>query len=110
MSVKDSSLLNKENPHPYAGKYVLVRTYASGVHFGILKDYDFNTRHIYLTKTRRIWYWEGAFTLSAVATNGIKDGKLSIEIPEIMVSQVEEIIICSSKAEENLKHFIVHNP
>ncbi len=96
--------------HPYVGKYVLIRTYASGVHLGYLKEYDPETRHAFLTETRRLFYWEGAFTLHAVAINGIKDGKMPITIPEIMLSDTLEIIKCSEIAEENLKNFPVHQP
>lgn len=99
-----------EYKHPYSGEYVLIRTYASGVHVGILKEYDPNTRHAFLTDTRRIFYWNGAFTLHAVATNGIKEGKMPITIPEIMLSDVLEIIKCTDVASESLKNFPVHTP
>jgi len=96
--------------HPYTGKYVLTRSYASGVRVGFLKSYDPETRHAYLTETRRLFYWEGAFTLDTVAMNGIKGGKMPMEIPEIMLSDVLEIIQCSEKAAKNLKNFPVHTP
>jgi hypothetical protein len=91
--------------HPYIGKYVLVRTYSAGVHTGILEGYDFNTYTIYLKNTRRIYKWEGAFTLSEISVDGIKDGKISKEIPENMITKVEEIMPCSPYAEKNLRNF-----
>jgi hypothetical protein len=94
--------------HPYTGEYVLVRTYASGIHLGYLKEYDPQTRHIFLTDTRRIFLWEGAFTISAISVDGIKGGKLTVIIPEIMISDVLEIIKCSEKSIKNLKEFPVH--
>jgi len=90
------------------GKYVLIRSYASGVHAGVLEEYDMTTRHVVLKDTRRIWYWEGAFTLSAVAQNGIKEGKLSIQQPELIVTQVEEIALFSPEGEKNIRGFKVH--
>jgi hypothetical protein len=80
------------------GKMVLIRSYASGVHYGILKEYDFYTRHVLLEKVRRIWSWSGAFTLSQVANDGPKEGKLSQELQHMIVSQIEEIVECSEKA------------
>jgi hypothetical protein len=100
--------MNNDYRHPYTGKYVLVRTYASGVHVGYLKEYDPQTRHGYLTETRIIFYWEGAFTLHTISVNGIKDGKLPLAIPEIMLSDILEIIVCSDNAAENLKNFPIH--
>lgn len=97
--------------HPYEGKYVLVRSYGSGVHAGILKEYDPYTCHIYLTDTRRIWYWEKAFTLSAVQVNGIGgDSKLSLVSPELMITQVEEIGKCTPESEKCLREWPVHTP
>ena len=102
--------MSNDYKHPYVGNYVLIRTYASGVHVGTLKEYDPQTRHGYLTDTRRIYYWEGAFTLHAVSVNGITGGKMPITIPEIMLSDVLEIIPCSKAAINNLKNFPVHTP
>lgn len=101
---------DSNDSHPWESKFVIVRTYAAGVHFGILKSYDAKTRHIYLMNSRRIWQWEGAFTLSAVATDGITGGRLSKFIPEIMIGDVIEIIPCSGKATASLLEFAEHKP
>ncbi len=102
--------INEKVAHPYVNQYVVVRTYASGVHVGYLKSYDAQTRHIFLTQARRIWRWEGAFTLSEVSQHGIKDGKLSMELPEIMISDVLEIIKCSDVGAKNLSKQPVYVP
>ena len=81
-----------------------------GVHIGVLKEYDFNTRHAVLEQTRRIWSWEGAFTLSEVSINGVSGGKLSVEIESNTISQVEEILPVTGKAEKNLREFKVFKP
>lgn len=87
----------------FIGKYVVVRTFSAGVHVGVLKSYDAVTRHAVLTDARRIWKWEGAFTLSELSQDGISGGKITISLPEIMVTQVEEIIPTSEKSENILK-------
>lgn len=97
-------------PHPYQGKYVVIRTYSAGVHVGILKEYDATTRHAYLLNSRRLWKWEGAFTLSEISLNGIKGGRLSVILPEILIGDVIEIICCSWDAEKNLREFPVYQP
>jgi hypothetical protein len=93
----------------FIGKYCIIRTYAAGVHFGVVKDFDEKNLCIQLSDSRRLWYWEGAFTLSAIANNGIKDGKISETVNYILLSQVCEIIPCSSIAIDNLKNFKIHN-
>ncbi len=87
----------------YEGKYVVIRTWAAGVHVGFLKSYDAVTRHAVLTESRRIWKWEGAFTLSELSQDGISGGKIAIPLPEIMITQVEEIIPTSEKSENIFK-------
>lgn len=91
------------------GKYVVVRTYSAGVHLGVLKSHT--DKEVMLTKARRLWYWKGAFTLNAVANDGVKKGsKVSVEVPEILLTEAIEILPCSEKAEKNLKEFKAHDP
>ena len=89
------------------GKPVIVRTYSAGVHFGTLASRD--GKEVVLNDSRRIWYWEGAFTLSAVAQNGVKKtSKLSVPVPEILLTEAIEIIPCSEAATENLRSLKAH--
>jgi len=50
-------------------KYVIVRTYAMGVFAGELDPASTETCKI-LQNARRIWYWDGASSLSELATKG----------------------------------------
>lgn len=89
------------------GKDVIIRTYSAGVHFGTLAARD--GKEVTLTNARRIWYWEGAFTLSAVAQSGVnKKSKLSVEVPEILLTEAIEIIPCSEAASANLRALAAH--
>lgn len=81
----------------FIGQKVIVRTYAAGVHYGTLTKIDGD--EVLLESTRRIWYWNKAFTLSQVAEDGVgQDSKLSIVIPEIFVREAIEIIPVSTKS------------
>lgn len=102
--------VEENKKHPAIGKYVVARCYAAGVHVGVLRDYDFKTRHATLTESRRIWSWEGAFTLNAVANDAPTGGKISQEVDSVTVSQVEEIIPCTEKAEKALRKVKAHTP
>ena len=84
------------------GKYVIVRTTGAGVHAGVLSERA--GKNVVLTNSRRIWYWKGAFTLSAVAIKGIdgSSSKLGAALDEIFISDVWEIIPCSKKAQDSI--------
>jgi hypothetical protein len=92
----------------YVGKYVIVRTYASGVWCAKLVAHDEATRHAILDDARRLWYWSGAFTLSTVARQGVKSAKMPAAVDGVLVAQVEEIIPTSPEAEKNLRAVPVH--
>ena len=89
------------------GRDVIVRTYSAGVHFGVLAAQ--NGTEVRLTDARRIWYWEGAFTLSAVSQKGVSGkSKLSIAVPEILLTEAIEIIPCSTEAAAILRGLKSH--
>lgn len=79
--------------------WVLIRTESAGVHFGQL---DSKTgQAVVLTNTRRIWYWEGAASLSQMALEGVKKPekcKFSVVLPKICLLQAIEIIPCTVDA------------
>lgn len=88
-------------------KAVLIRSYAAGVHFGFLKEVTdtLSGRVVKLIKTRRIWSWSGAASLSQMALEGVKDPdncKFSVEIPENEIVNVIEILPLSEYAYNNL--------
>ena len=79
------------------GKRVIVRTFSAGVHYGTLASLD--GQQAVLTDARRIWYWEGAFTLSEVSQKGVSQkSKLSISVPEIVLTEAIEVIPCTDAA------------
>ena len=58
------------------GKYCVFRTTYSGVHVGILKKLSLKEESALVENSRRIWYWEGAFTLSEISRKGFTGGKI----------------------------------
>jgi hypothetical protein len=91
------------NETPYIGKYVVIRAYAAGVHVG--KLYEKNGNEVILHDSRRIWYWEGAATLSQLAMEGVKkpdNCKFSVVLPEIQIINIVEIIPMSNIAKQNI--------
>lgn len=79
--------------------YVIVRTYSAGVHAGYLKSRD--GKEVILTNSRRIWYWDGAASLSQLALEGVnkpENCKFAVVLPEIILTEAIEIIPCTEKA------------
>ena len=89
--------------NPFIGRRVLVRTYSAGVHIGTLVAAEGMEAH--LKDALRLWQWRGGgLSLSAVATNGIKRGRLN-RTPEVLLTNVIEIIPTTPEAEESyVKH------
>ena len=90
--------------HPMVGKRCLVRTYSAGVHIGDVVA--INGMECYLTNALRLWKWEGGgLSLSAVATNGIKGGRLN-RTPEVYLTNAIEFIPTTPQAESSFVEFI----
>ncbi len=86
---------------------VLIRSRDAGVHFGYLNKEEFTAsgKVVTLIKTRRVWYWSGAASLSQMALEGVKkpsDCKFTVELPSNEVVNVIETMPLSEKAKENL--------
>jgi len=87
-------------------KGVIVRSYASGVHFGQLVSY--NQQVVILKNARRLWSWFAidGISLSEVARNGINAAKSKICqcVPEIIILDGIEIIPTSIAAEKTINN------
>jgi len=86
---------------------VLVRSKYAGVHFGYLKEEKFTEsgKVVQLLKTRRVWYWDGAASLSQMALEGVskpQNCKFSVEIATNEIVDVIETIPLTEKALINL--------
>jgi hypothetical protein len=78
-------------------KPVIVRTYSAGAHFGYLKARD--GKEVQLEKSRRLWRWFGAWTLSEIAASGLDVKKSKIGAPvSIVLTEAIEIIDCTAEA------------
>ena len=81
-----------------ADRWVVLRCYYAGVHFGRLVSGD-GERTVVLADARRLWNWAGAKTLSEVATAGIDpSSKVSCEVSRITIHEVHEQIECTPEA------------
>lgn len=78
-------------------KPVIVRTFSAGVHFGYMTARD--GKEISLERSRRIWRWYGANTLSEIATAGLDPKRSRVAAPvSIILTEAIEIIDCTPAA------------
>lgn len=82
---------------------VIIRANRAGVFYGTLKEKRETPAgvEVVLSDSRRLWYWDGAASLSQLALEGVKkpqNCKFSVAVPEHAVMQVIEIIPCSDEA------------
>ncbi len=84
-------------------KYCIVRTYSAGVFAGYVESR--NGQEVVIKKARRLWYWDGAASLSQLAVDGTnkpENCKFPCEVEKIEVLQAIEIIECTEKAKNSI--------
>lgn len=96
-----------KQPNPMLGKRCIIRTYSAGVHIGTVAWVNpDNSMEVKLVDALRLWKWEGGgLSLSAVANNGIKGGRLN-RTGEVFLTNAIEYIPTTEKAEETYLKFI----
>lgn len=84
-------------------KYVIVRTYSAGVFAGYLESR--NGQEVVLRNARRIWYWEGAASLSQLSVHGTSKPdscKFPCEVDRVELLQAIEILDVTEKARKSI--------
>ena len=85
-------------------KKVIIRADRAGVFYGEIKER--NKDEVVMTNVKRLWYWDGAASLSQLATEGVtRPGtcKFTVTVPEMTILGVIEIIPCTEKAIESIE-------
>lgn len=93
--------------HPMIGRRCLIRTYSAGVHIGdVVWVNSANSMEVRLINALRLWRWEGGgLSLSAVANNGIKGGRLN-RTGEVLLTNAIEYIPTTPEAEATYGRFV----
>lgn len=84
------------------GTFVVVRTQNAGAFAGTLAAQ--NGEQVTLTDARRLWYWDGAATLSEVALSGVsKPRNCKFPAPvDVDLTQVIEVLAATEEARESI--------
>jgi hypothetical protein len=85
-------------------QYVIARTYSAGVFAGYL--FRRNGKEAVLKQARRIWYWEGAASLSELAVRGTSKPdkcKFPVAVSEVTLTEVIEIIPTTKEGQSSIE-------
>ena len=83
---------------------VIVRADRAGVFYGEIVER--NGSEVKMKKVRRIFYWDGAASLSQLSVYGTskpENCKFTVYVPEMEILGVIEIIPCSEKAIKSIE-------
>lgn len=86
-------------------KKCIVRGDRSGVFFGTVKE--INGQTVVMENVRRLWYWDGANSISDLAIQGTKkpnNCKFTKVVENVIITDVIEINQCSNEAIANLEN------
>jgi len=90
------------------GKRVIIRANGAGVFYGTLNEVEGNT--VELLNCRRLWYWDGAASLSQLAAEGVKAPKkckFTVFVESIIILNVIEIIPATEEAQTSIENVAV---
>ena len=107
-NASDYGYVNKQLGYKMVGKKVIIRGDKSGVFFGTLKERD--ECEVLLTDARRIWYWEGAASISQLACEGVKKPekcKFAMPVKSILLLDAVEITPCTEEATDIIESVYV---
>lgn len=84
-------------------KQIIARIERAGVFHGTLDYIDSDI--IRLKDARRLYYWEGALSVTDMAAKGIKGGKVTVPIStvEFLTDQIVELNECSVDATKSIE-------
>lgn len=88
----------------YEGKYCIVRGDRSGIFAGEVGEKE--NQNVIIRNCRRLWYWDGACSISELAVNGTarpENCKFTVTVDEIELTDAIEIIPCTQRAEKSIK-------
>ena len=84
-------------------QYYIIRADRAGVFFGQIESR--NGDEVTMKNVRRIWYWDGANSISQLAVDGTakpNNCKFTVTVEQMTILGVIEIIPCTEKATKSI--------
>ena len=98
---KDSQLKTAESLDGM--EYKIVRTYSAGVFAGYVKSRLKD--EVVMMRARRLWYWDGAASLSQLSVDGVskpENCKFPCEVDNLILLNVIEVLSVTDKAKKSI--------
>ena len=91
------------------GKKVIIRSYGAGVFYGTLNEVEKceDKYTVELTDCRRLWYWDGACSITQLAVEGTKKPEncnFTVTEKSIVVTSVIEFHECTEDACQSIEN------
>ena len=85
------------------GEYIICRTFSAGVFAGTLVSRK--GQEVTLKQARRLWYWDGAASLSQLAMEGVKNPqscKFPCEVSSVVLLNAIELLPVTKQARASI--------
>ena len=102
--VRKDSIQQQEAESLDGMPYVIIRTYSAGVFAGYLESRE--GKEGVIRKSRRIWYWDGAASLSQLAmegTNAPANCKFACVVEKMEITEIIEVLHATEAARCNIE-------
>ena len=86
--------------------YCILRTYSAGVFAGYVESESEDGKKLVLRNVRRLWYWDGAASLSQMAQEGVSkpsNCKFAMPVDKLQINECIEKLYCTEKARKNIE-------
>ena len=101
---KDSINSSSKMPTKKGMTYSIVRTYSAGVFAGWIGKLNGKAGRVF--NARRIWYWDGAASLSQLSQEGTskpENCKFPMEVSHTDLTEIIEGLPCTEKAKKSIE-------
>jgi len=91
----------------YCKDYFIVRTYSAGVFAGNIVRRE--GKEVEMTNARRLWYWDGAASLSQMAMQGVtapQNCKFAMPV-DVTLTEAIEILKCTDAAKKIIQGVVI---
>ena len=85
-------------------QYYIIRGDRSGVFFGQIEER--NGQEVKIRNCRRLWYWDGAASISQLALDGTKapnNCKFTVTVDELTILDAIELIPCTEVSVKSIQ-------
>lgn len=85
-------------------EYCIVRTYSAGVFAGFYNR-KIKGQEGTVFNARRLWYWDGANSLSELAVKGVSkpaNCKFTVPVQEVDLKNIIEVLPCTQTAKDSI--------